>query len=73
MGKLSFSKTFNGFQNTIPLSLMPGTYISVITLKGKILYTGKILKSSVTITLLLNSLKAYLTFFNKLVFLLLRI
>ncbi|MCQ6961450.1 S8 family peptidase [Mucilaginibacter sp. JC4] len=45
MGKLSFSKTFNGFENTIPLSLMPGTYISVITLKGKILYTGKILKS----------------------------
>jgi hypothetical protein len=45
MGKLSLNKTFNGLINTMQLNLLPGTYIGVITQKGKIVYSGKLYKS----------------------------
>ncbi|AMR30249.1 hypothetical protein A0256_01845 [Mucilaginibacter sp. PAMC 26640] len=44
MGLLRLSKTFNGLQNAIPVNLIPGTYISTISLNGTILYKGKIVK-----------------------------
>lgn len=44
MGLLRLSKTFNGLQNTIPISLMPGTYICIIGLNGKTLFKSKIVK-----------------------------
>ncbi|MBB3967423.1 S8 family peptidase [Mucilaginibacter phyllosphaerae] len=45
LGKLSLTTTFNGLQNTVSLNLVPGTYVGVITLKGKIVYSGKIFKA----------------------------
>ncbi|RWY47131.1 T9SS type A sorting domain-containing protein [Mucilaginibacter gilvus] len=44
MGILRFSKTFNGLQNNIPVSVIPGIYICTIGLKGAILYKTKIIK-----------------------------
>jgi hypothetical protein len=44
MGRLSLTHTFNSFDNTIPINVMPGTYIGTITLNGKLLYSSKILK-----------------------------
>lgn len=43
-GLLRMSKTFDGLQNIIPINLMPGVYISTISLNGTILYKGKMLK-----------------------------
>ncbi len=45
MGKLSLTKTFNGLENTLPINVYPGVYTSVITQKGKIIYTTKIVKT----------------------------
>ncbi len=45
MGKLSLTKTFNGLQNTVPINVYPGVYTSVITQKGKIIYSTKIVKA----------------------------
>ncbi|MBD1395489.1 S8 family peptidase [Mucilaginibacter glaciei] len=44
-GKLSLTKTFNGLQNTVPVNLIPGSYAYAITLGGKTISTGKILKA----------------------------
>jgi hypothetical protein len=43
-GKLSLSKSITELQNTIPLSISPGVYIYVITLNGKIIHRGKLIK-----------------------------
>ncbi|MEB0248625.1 MULTISPECIES: S8 family peptidase [unclassified Mucilaginibacter] len=45
MGKLSLTKTFNGLQNTVPINVYPGVYTSVITQKGEIIYSTKIVKA----------------------------
>jgi hypothetical protein len=44
IGRLSYTTSFNGLENTIQLGLIPGTYIAVISLKGRVMYTGKIIK-----------------------------
>lgn len=44
-GRLSFTTTFNNFENHIPLNVIPGLYIGTISLKGKLLYKSKILKA----------------------------
>lgn len=44
MGRLSLTTTFNSFENNIPVNIIPGVYIGVISLKGKLLYQSKILK-----------------------------
>ncbi|WP_374950537.1 S8 family peptidase [Mucilaginibacter sp.] len=43
-GKLSLTKTFNSLQNSISINLIPGTYACAISLAGKVVYSGKILK-----------------------------
>jgi hypothetical protein len=43
-GRLNLDKAFNGLQNTILLNVNPGVYIYVITLQGKIVYQGKLIK-----------------------------
>ncbi|MCO5933916.1 S8 family peptidase [Mucilaginibacter sp. RB4R14] len=45
IGRLSLTKTFNGLQNTVPINVYPGVYTSVITQKGKIIYSTKIVKA----------------------------
>jgi hypothetical protein len=45
MGRLSFTQTFNSYENSIPLNVMPGVYIGTISLNGKLLLTRKILKA----------------------------
>jgi hypothetical protein len=44
-GRLSFSQTFNSFENSILLNVMPGIYIGTISLNGKLLYKSKIVKA----------------------------
>jgi hypothetical protein len=44
MGRPSYTTSFNGLENTVQLSLTPGTYIAVISLKGKVMYSDKIIK-----------------------------
>lgn len=44
-GRLSFTTTFNNFENNIPLNIIPGLYIGTISLKGRLLYKSKILKA----------------------------
>ncbi|QHS55721.1 S8 family serine peptidase [Mucilaginibacter sp. 14171R-50] len=44
MGKLSFAKTFNGLQNTLQVNVIPGVYTSVISQKGKPIYSVKIIR-----------------------------
>jgi hypothetical protein len=43
-GRVSFDKTINELHNIIQLNINPGVYIYVITLKGKIIYQGKLIK-----------------------------
>lgn len=43
-GKLNLNKTINELHNTFRLNLNPGIYIYVITLQGKIIYQGKLIK-----------------------------
>ncbi|MEN0054293.1 MAG: S8 family peptidase, partial [Mucilaginibacter sp.] len=43
-GRISFNKTINELNNVIQLNINPGVYIYVITLKGKIVYQGKLIK-----------------------------
>lgn len=43
-GRVSFDKTINELNNVIQLNINPGVYIYVITLKGKIIYQGKLIK-----------------------------
>lgn len=45
MGKLSLTRTFNGLENTVTINVFPGVYTSVITQKGKTIYTTKIVKA----------------------------
>jgi hypothetical protein len=44
MGRISLTKTFNSFENIIPVNLIPGIYIGTISLGGKLLYQRKIVK-----------------------------
>ncbi|OKS86950.1 S8 family peptidase [Mucilaginibacter polytrichastri] len=43
-GRVSFDKSITELQNKIPLNVMPGVYVYVISLNGKILYKGKLIK-----------------------------
>ncbi|MET3978733.1 hypothetical protein ABIB62_001302 [Mucilaginibacter sp. UYP25] len=45
IGRLSLTKTFNGLQNTVPINVMPGVYTSVITQKGKVIFSAKVIKA----------------------------
>ncbi|QXV65476.1 S8 family peptidase [Mucilaginibacter sp. 21P] len=43
-GRKAFNANFNNFQNQITLTVLPGVYVGIITLNGKILYSSKIVK-----------------------------